>query len=89
MRGHFVYIVRCADGSLYTGYARDLDARIAAHNLGRGAKYTASRRPVTLVYSVKCRQLGTALKREYAIKQLTRSEKDRLISLRRGTARSR
>ena len=47
---HFVYIVRCADGSLYTGYARDPVARAKQHNVGRGAKYTASRRPVALVY---------------------------------------
>ena len=76
---YFVYIVRCADGTLYTGCARDLDARIAAHNGARGAKYTRSRRPVTLVYRERCTSLGMALRREHAIKQLTREEKDALV----------
>ena len=76
---HYVYIVRCADGSLYTGYARDPKARVRAHNTGRGAKYTAARRPVRLVYSEKCESLSEALKREYALKQLPRSGKRALI----------
>lgn len=76
---HFVYIVHCADGSLYTGYAKDVTARVAAHNRARGAKYTASRRPVTLVYSRWFMSVGAALKREYAIKQLPRAEKETLI----------
>ncbi len=77
---HYVYIARCVDGTLYTGYARDPKARIEAHNLGRGAKYTASRRPVTLVYSQWFKTVGAALRREYAMKQLTRAEKDALIA---------
>ena len=76
---HFVYIVRCADGTLYTGYARDPLARERAHNSGRGAKYTAGRRPVRLVYREGFRSLGKALAREYAVKQLTRAQKDGLI----------
>jgi len=76
---HFVYIVRCADGSLYTGYAKDVTARVVAHNRARGAKYTASRRPVTLVYSQWFRSVGAALRREYAVKQLSRAEKEALI----------
>jgi predicted GIY-YIG superfamily endonuclease len=85
---HFVYIVRCADGTLYTGYARDPRARAEAHNNGRGAKYTSGRRPVRLVYQEAFRSLGKALAREYAIKQLTRSEKDALVARgKRGHAR--
>ena len=80
-RVHFVYIVRCADGTLYTGYARDPLARERAHNSGRGAKYTAGRRPVQLVYQEGFRSLGKALAREYAVKQLSRAQKDALITL--------
>jgi len=75
----YVYILRCADGTLYTGYTINLKARVAAHNLGRGAKYTRSRRPVAMVYSRGFRSLGKALAREYAMKQLTRIEKEALI----------
>ena len=82
---HFVYIVRCADGSLYTGYARDLKGRVKVHNTGRGAKYTASRRPVRLVYSEKFKTLSLALKREYALKQLKRRHKQALIRSARRT----
>ena len=86
---HFVYIVRCADGSLYTGYARDLDARLAAHNRGTGAKYTCSRRPVRLVYVEALPTLSAALKREYELKQWPRTEKQRLIrAARRARART-
>ena len=76
---HFVYIVRCADGTLYTGYARDPRARDRVHNTGRGAKYTAGRRPVRLVYQEAFRSLGKALAREFALKQLTRSQKEALV----------
>lgn len=79
---HFVYIVRCADGSFYTGYARDPKARLKMHNAGVGAKYTRGRRPVKLVYSEACRTLSKALKREYELKQRSRAEKRRLISAR-------
>jgi predicted GIY-YIG superfamily endonuclease len=76
---HFVYIVRCADGTLYTGYARNPRARERAHNSGRGAKYTGGRRPVRLVYQEAFRSVGKALAREYVVKQLTRAQKDALV----------
>jgi predicted GIY-YIG superfamily endonuclease len=76
---HFVYIVRCADGTLYTGYARDPHERTAVHNTGKGAKYTASRRPVALVYSEPCESLGGALRREIQIKRWTRARKEALV----------
>jgi putative endonuclease len=65
---------------LYTGYARDPRARAKAHNSGRGAKYTAGRSPVMLVYTEKCRSLGRALRREHQVKQLTRRQKEMLIA---------
>ena len=77
---HYVYIVRCADGTLYTGYARDPVAHTQVHNSGRGAKYTAGRRPVVLIYQEAFRTVGKALAREYAVKQLTRAEKEHLIA---------
>jgi predicted GIY-YIG superfamily endonuclease len=77
---HFVYIVRCRDGSLYTGYAKDPAARIARHNMGKGAKYTSGRRPVTLVFAQRFRSLGRALKREHELKQWTRAKKEALLS---------
>jgi putative endonuclease len=79
---HHVYIVRCADGTFYTGYARDPAARVVAHNRGRGARYTASRRPVVLVYAKRCRSKSAALKQEYRVKQLTRAKKAALIKSR-------
>jgi putative endonuclease len=75
-----VYIARCADGSLYTGFALDPVAREAAHNAGKGAKYTASRLPVTLVYVEPCDSLSSALKRERQIKTWTRAKKGALIA---------
>ena len=80
---HFVYIVRCADGSFYIGYARDPRARVRMHNTGKGAKYTAGRRPVRLVYSEACATLSDALKREYELKQWPRAKKQQLIRQRR------
>ena len=76
---HFVYIVRCADGTLYTGYARDPEARTAAHNRGNGARYTAGRGPVTLVYTERFPSRGAALSREHQIKRLTRRAKHLLV----------
>ena len=84
---HFVYIVRCADGTLYTGYARDPRQREQVHNKGRGAKYTLPRRPVSLVYAEAFDTLGAALKREHQLKRLTRAKKESLI--RAGRARTR
>jgi len=77
---HWVYIVRCKDGSLYTGYAKDPNARLARHNSGKGAKYTAGRRPVALVFTQKFRSLSRALKREHELKQWTRVKKEALVS---------
>lgn len=69
------YIVRCSDGTLYTGWTNDIERRIREHNAGRGAKYTKSRRPVTLVYLEVFETKGEAMKREYAIKRLPRDKK--------------
>lgn len=84
---HFVYIVRCADGTLYTGYARDPEARVRAHNTGRGARYTSGRRPVEVVYVERCRSKGKALSREHALKRLPRDRKEALISSPRSWSR--
>tara|TARA_R110002020_G_scaffold200217_2_gene402324 strand:- start:527 stop:769 length:243 start_codon:yes stop_codon:yes gene_type:complete len=75
-----VYILRCGDDTLYTGIARDLEKRVAVHNSGKGAKYTARRLPVKLTYSEEAENRSAASKREYAIKQLSRAEKLALIS---------
>ena len=77
---YFTYIVRCSDGTLYTGYTTDLDKRMKAHNSGRGAKYTRSRLPVELVYHEKFGSKEEAMSREWHIKRLSRPEKERLIS---------
>ena len=76
---NYTYIVKCSDGSLYTGWTTDLDRRIRAHNDGAGAKYTKSRRPVRLVYYETYETKEEAMRREYAIKQLTREEKLALL----------
>jgi predicted GIY-YIG superfamily endonuclease len=65
-----VYVVRCADGTLYTGIAKDVETRIRAHNAGRGAKYTRSRRPVELVYAEAAADRGAAQRREHEIRRL-------------------
>jgi putative endonuclease len=86
----YVYIVRCADRTLYTGVAKDLPKRIAAHNDGRGAKYTRPRLPVKLVYSETAADRGAALRREIEIKRLTRAAKRALfVSLRASSLRRR
>jgi len=75
-------MVRCSDGTLYTGITKDLEKRIEAHNTGRdGARYTRSRRPVTLVYAERVASKAAAAGREYYIKKLPRSKKDTLIKL--------
>lgn len=76
----FVYMLRCADGSLYTGSTTDLDRRLAAHQSGRGAKYTRSRLPVELVYWEEAPDWSAALRREAAIKHLSRAQKLELIT---------
>lgn len=79
MNDYFTYILRCADGSLYTGWTNDLQHRLTAHNSGRGAKYTRARRPVTLVYWEILSTKSEAMRREWAIKHLTRAEKLALV----------
>ncbi len=79
-QGCFVYMVECADGSLYTGWTNRLPQRIAAHNRGRGAKYPRSRLPVRLVWAEAQPDSSAALRREAALKRLTRREKLALIA---------
>lgn len=75
---YFVYILRCADQSLYTGIALDIKARIELHRSGKGAKYVRARLPVRLVYSETVSDKSAALKREWEIKKLSKSEKEKL-----------
>ena len=75
----YTYIVRCADGSLYTGWTNDIEQRLVMHNSGKGARYTRSRLPVELVWSEEQPSQETARSREARIKQLTRKEKLQLI----------
>ena len=77
--GNFVYIVECADHTYYTGWSTDPVRRAEAHNSGKGAKYTRSRLPVVLRYYEEFATKEEAMRREYAIKQLTRQEKEALI----------
>lgn len=79
MKNWYVYILRCADSTLYTGATDDVARRVAVHNSGKGAKYTRSRLPVEAVYTEVCESYSAALKREAAIKKLSRSEKCKLI----------
>lgn len=76
---HYMYVVECADGSWYTGYTTDVERRVAAHNAGRGAKYTKARRPVTLVAAAAFCTKHEAMSAEYHFKQLSRSAKERLM----------
>ena len=76
----WTYIVECADGSYYCGWTNDLNKRLAAHNAGKGAKYTKPRLPVKLVYQEEFSTKEEAMSREWHIKQLTRSQKEALIS---------
>ncbi|WP_434386136.1 GIY-YIG nuclease family protein [Melittangium boletus] len=73
-------MLRCRDGSLYTGATNDLERRVATHNRGRGAAYTRARLPVTLVWSEQAADRGSALRREAALKRLPRAEKLRLVA---------
>lgn len=75
----FVYMLRCGDGTLYTGVTDDVPRRLAAHRSGKGAKYTRGRGPLELVYQEAVPDKSAALKREIAVKRLTRQEKERLI----------
>lgn len=76
---YYVYILKCSDKTLYTGYTNDLDKRLAAHNSGKGAKYTKNRLPVEMIYFEEYEEKSEAMKREYAIKRLTRKQKEKLI----------
>ena len=80
-QGNFTYILKCSDGSLYTGWTNDLERRVKAHNAGKGAKYTKSRRPVELVYFEAFSTKQEAMRREWEIKQLSRVEKCNLIQV--------
>ncbi|WAH37884.1 GIY-YIG nuclease family protein [Alicyclobacillus dauci] len=77
----YVYIVECADETLYTGYTADLEERLATHNAGKGAKYTRGRTPVRLLHTETFLDKSDALRRELAIKKLSRQQKYRLIDL--------
>ena len=81
----FVYLLRCRDGSLYCGWTDDLERRVATHNAGKGARYTRSRKPVRLVWSEELADRSAALKREIAVKRLTRAQKLALAGLTKRT----
>ena len=76
---NYTYILKCQDGSFYTGWTNDLEKRIQAHNAGKGAKYTKNRRPVKLIYWEEYETKSEAMKREYAIKHMSRQEKEKLV----------
>ena len=79
MGRHAVYVLECADETLYTGYTTDVDRRVAEHDAGEGAKYTRGRTPVELVHVERFETRAAAQSREYEIKTLSRAEKDRLV----------
>jgi putative endonuclease len=83
----FVYILRCSDGSLYTGVAKDVERRLERHRLGTASKYTRAHLPVTLVWQRRVRSWGRALKEEHRIKSLTRAQKERFLSERASSYR--
>ena len=76
---NYTYMVRCRDGSLYTGWTTDIEKRVKAHNEGKGAKYTHSRRPVRLAYYEAFETKEEAMKREYAIKHMNKAAKEKLV----------
>lgn len=76
----FVYILRCRDGSFYTGAAKDLAARLRKHEAGRASRYTRGRRPVALAWSRRVRTWSAALRAEHRIKRLPRAEKEALVA---------
>lgn len=75
----YLYVLRCGDGTLYTGITTDVLARFAQHQAGKGAKYTRGRGPLEVVYTEECEDHSAALKRELAVKALSREEKERMI----------
>ncbi len=78
--GNYIYIVECADGTWYTGWSTDPERRVRVHNSGKGAKYTRSRLPVRLIYTEEYETAVLAQRREYAIKRLTRAQKEALVA---------
>jgi len=78
---HYIYILKCSDNSLYTGYTNDIDKRVKTHNLGKGSKYVRSRLPAILVYSEKFDNKIIAMKREYEIKTWSRGNKIKKLKL--------
>ena len=77
---HHVYVLECADGSLYTGYTTDVERRVAEHDVGEGAKYTRGRTPVELVHTESFDSRSAATRREHEIKALSRAAKERLVA---------
>lgn len=77
---HYVYVLSCADETLYTGYTTDVERRVAEHDAGEGAKYTRGRTPVELVYTERFDSKSAAMQREHEIKSLSRAEKERLVA---------
>jgi putative endonuclease len=83
-----VYLLRCRDGTLYTGITTDPDRRLAQHNAGTASRYTRARRPVEMVYRERAADHGAALRREFAIKKLSRAAKETLVAGRRRRKRA-
>ena len=81
MTDHYVYVVECSDGTLYTGYTTDVERRVEEHNTGDGAKYTRSRTPVSLVHTEEYETRSDAMAREADIKSMPREEKEELVNL--------
>ncbi|OZM55861.1 endonuclease [Lottiidibacillus patelloidae] len=79
---HYVYILECRDGTLYTGYTNNVQKRLQVHSSGKGAKYTRGRLPVTLIYEKQFTNKSEALKEEYKIKKLTKQQKLKLVKTR-------
>ena len=77
---NYTYIVKCGDGTYYTGWTNDIEKRLKTHNEGKGAKYTKTRRPVTLVYYESFQTKEEAMRREWEIKQMKRGEKEKLFN---------
>ncbi|WP_135305750.1 GIY-YIG nuclease family protein [Haloarcula amylovorans] len=77
--GHYTYVLRCSDGSFYTGYTTDVERRVREHDDGDGAKYTRGRTPVELVHVERFESKSAAMSREYEIKQFSRARKERLV----------
>lgn len=77
---NYIYILRCGDGTLYTGWTNRLEQRVQTHQAGKGSKYTKCRLPVELVYHEECETKNEAMRREYQIKRMSKAEKEKLIT---------